>query len=199
MSELPELLVPDADSWREWLAANHQVSPGVRLVLHKKGGTVTALDYAAALDQALCFGWIDGVVGRRDAESFVRRFTPRTKASKWSQINVSHFDKLSADGRMMPAGVAAADAAKADGRWEAAYAGQASAEVPADLAAAIAASPRAQAMFDVLTATNRYAFLFRLANVKTAAARSANIARFTAMLEAGETPYPQKRRPAPAG
>jgi len=169
-------------------------------VLHKKGGTVTALDYAAALDEALCFGWIDGVVGRRDDESFVRRFTPRTKSSKWSQINVSHFERLSADGRMTPAGVAAADAAKADGRWEAAYAGQASMEVPADLSAAIAAAgPRAQAMFGVLTATNRYAFLYRIANVKTPAARAANIARFVAMLDAGETLYPQKRVPGDVG
>lgn len=195
MAELPELLVPDLASWRDWLVHNHTTSTGVRLVLHKKGGTVTALDYAAALDEALCFGWIDGVVGRRDEESFVRRFSPRTKSSKWSQINVGHFDRLSLDGRMTPAGVAAADAAKADGRWEAAYAGQASAEIPGELAAAIADSPRAQAMFDVLTATNRYSFIYRIANVKTPAARAANIARFVQMLEAGETPYPQKRRP----
>jgi uncharacterized protein YdeI (YjbR/CyaY-like superfamily) len=200
MIELPELLVPDAAAWRAWLVEHHPSCPGVRLVLHKKGGTVTALDYAAALDEALCFGWIDGVVGRRDDESFVRRFTPRTKSSKWSQINVSHFERLSADGRMTPAGVAAADAAKADGRWEAAYAGQASMEVPADLSAAIAAAgPRAQAMFGVLTATNRYAFLYRIANVKTPAARAANIARFVAMLDAGETLYPQKRVPGDVG
>jgi len=196
MIELPELLVPDAAAWRAWLVEHQASSPGVRLVLHKKGGTVTALDYAAALDEALCFGWIDGVVGRRDDESFVRRFTPRTKASKWSQINVSHFERLSAEGRMTPAGEAAANAAKADGRWEAAYAGQASMEVPSDLTAAIAAAgPRAHAMFDALTATNRYAFLYRIANVKTPAARSANIARFVAMLDAGETLYPQRRGP----
>ena len=197
MAELPELLLPHADAWRKWLEHNHSSSLGVRLVLHKKGGSVTELDYAAALDEALCFGWIDGVIGKRDAESFLRRFTPRTKASKWSQINVGHFERLVADGRMRPAGVAAADAAKADGRWEAAYAGQAAAEVPADFAAAVAASPRARRMFEVLTATNRYAFLYRLANVKTPAAREANIARFVAMLESGETPYPQSRR-APA-
>ncbi|AIY02811.1 hypothetical protein ART_3212 [Arthrobacter sp. PAMC 25486] len=195
MAELPELLLPHAEAWREWLLDNHASNPGVRLVLHKKGGAVTELDYASALDEALCFGWIDGVVGKRDAESFVRRFTPRTKASRWSKINVGHFERLSLDGRMTAAGIAAADAAKADGRWEAAYAGQASAEVPPDFLAAIAASPRAQAMFDVLTATNRYAFLHRIANVKTAAGRDANIVRFVTMLEAGETPYPQSRQP----
>ena len=199
MAELPELLLPDATAWREWLAEHHDSSPGVRLVLHKKGGNVTELDYAAALDEALCYGWIDGVVGKRDDHSFVRRFTPRTKASKWSKINVGHFERLSEEGRMCPAGVAAADAAKADGRWEAAYSGQASIEMPADFASAIAASPRARAMFEVLTATNRYAFLYRIANVKTEAARKANIARFVAMLESGETPYPQKRRPAADG
>lgn len=195
MAEVPELLLPHADAWREWLERNHCASPGVRLVLHKKGGSVTELDYAAALDEALCFGWIDGVIGKRDAESFVRRFTPRTSASKWSQINVGHFERLVAAGRMRPAGVAAADAAKADGRWEAAYAGQAGAKVPADFAAAVAASPRARGMFRELTATNRYAFLYRLATVKTPAAREANIARFVAMLEAGETPHPQSRQP----
>lgn len=195
MAELPELLLPDALAWRTWLVENHLSSPGVRLVLHKKGGTVTELDYAAALDQALCFGWIDGVVGKRDEQSFVRRFTPRTKASKWSKINVGHFERLTEDGHMQAAGIAAADAAKADGRWEAAYSGQASAEVPQDFAAAIAANAQAQALFEVLTATNRYAFLYRLANVKTAAAREANIIRFVEMLAAGQTPYPQKRRP----
>lgn len=195
MIELPELLLPDAPAWRTWLESHHALSPGVKLVLHKKGGHVTGLDYAAALQEALCFGWIDGVVGKRDDHSFVRRFTPRTKASKWSQINVGHFERLVAEGRMRAAGVAAADAAKADGRWEAAYAGAATAEVPADFAAAIAASPAAAAMFEVLSATNRYAFLYRIANVKTQAAREANIARFVGMLAAQETPYPQKRRP----
>ncbi len=195
MDELPELLLPDATVWRAWLIEHHATSPGVRLVLHNKGGAVTALTYAAALDEALCFGWIDGVAGRRDEGSHRQRFTPRTKSSKWSKINTGHFDRLVAQSRMQPAGIAAADAAKADGRWEAAYAGQATAEVPADVAAAIAASPRAQAMFEVLTAVNRYALINRTTSVKTPAVRAAKIARFVQQLEAGETPYPQKRRP----
>lgn len=196
MVELPELLLADAAAWRAWLGENHASSPGVRLVLHKKGGSVTDLSYAAALDEALCFGWIDGVAGSRDNGSHLRRFTPRTKASKWSKINTGHFDRLVAEGRMEAAGLAAAEAAKADGRWEAAYAGQASAEVPDDLAAAIAANPQAQAMFDVLTATNRYALIYRTTSVKTPAVRAANVARFVQMLAGGEAPYPQKRRPA---
>ncbi|MCQ9162861.1 MULTISPECIES: YdeI family protein [unclassified Arthrobacter] len=199
MIELPELLLPDAAAWRAWLADNHASSAGVRLVLHKKGGTVTALDYAAALDEALCFGWIDGVIGRRDAGSYLTRFTPRTRASKWSGNNVRNIERLAAAGRLEPAGQAAVDAARADGRWEAAYAGQSVAEVPADLAAAIAADPQAQAMFEVLTAVNRYALIYRTATVKTPAARAAKIARFVAMLAAGETPHPQKRRPRATG
>lgn len=195
MAELPELLVSDAAAWRAWLTEHHTTNPGVRLVLHKKGGHVTELNYAAALQEALCFGWIDGVGGKRDDGSHLRRFTPRTKASKWSKINVGHYERLTAAGLMQPAGVAAADAAKADGRWEAAYAGSATIEVPADFAAAIAANPDAAAMFEVLSSTNRYSFLYRVANVKTQKARGANIARFVGMLAAHETPYPQKRRP----
>ena len=195
MAELPELLVPDAPAWRAWLAEHHTTNPGVRLVLHKKGGNVTELNYAAALEEALCFGWIDGVSGKRDDGSHLRRFTPRTKTSKWSKINVGHYERLAAAGLMQPAGVAAADAAKADGRWEAAYAGQASAEVPEDLAAAIVASPPAQAMFEVLTSVNRYALIYRTNSVKSPSVRAAKIAGFVAMLEAGETPHPQKRRP----
>lgn len=195
MIELPELLLPDAAAWRAWLAEHHAQQPGVRLVLHKKGGTTTALTYAAALDEALCFGWIDGVAGKRDDGSYLQRFTPRTRTSKWSKINTGHYDRLVAAGRMEPAGVAAADAAKADGRWEAAYSAQSVAEVPEDLAAAIAANPQAQAMFAVLTAVNRYALIHRTVSVKTPAVRAAKIARFVDMLAAGQTPYPQKRKP----
>lgn len=195
MIELPELLLPDAPAWRGWLAGHHAQLPGVRLVLHKKGGSTTTLTYAAALDEALCFGWIDGVAGKRDDGSYLQRFTPRTRTSKWSKINTGHYDRLVAAGRMEPAGVAAADAAKADGRWEAAYSAQSTAELPADLAAAIAANPQAQAMFEVLTATNRYALIYRTASVKTPAVRVAKIARFVDMLAAGQTPYPQKRQP----
>lgn len=195
MAELPELLVSDAAAWRAWLTEHHTTNPGVRLVLHKKGGHVTELNYAAALQEALCFGWIDGVGGKRDDGSHLRRFTPRTKASKWSKINVGHYERLVAAGLMEPAGVAAADAAKSDGRWEAAYSGQASAEVPEDLAAAIAASPPAQAMFEVLTSVNRYALIYRTNSVKSPSVRAAKIAGFVAMLAAQETPYPQKRKP----
>jgi uncharacterized protein YdeI (YjbR/CyaY-like superfamily) len=191
--ELEELLVPDAAAWRGWLEENHKTSPGVWLVLHKKGGQVTALDYAAALDEALCFGWIDGQARSRDGESSFQRMTPRGPKSSWSARNVSHVARLEAEGRMTDAGWAAA---KEDGRWDKAYEGQASAEVPADLAAAIAAVPAAQAMFDVLTKTNRYALIYRTNSVKQAATRERKISGFVEMLARGEASYPQKKRPA---
>jgi uncharacterized protein YdeI (YjbR/CyaY-like superfamily) len=193
--DLPELLLPDAAAWRRWLEQNHADSPGVWLVLHKKGGNVTALTYAAALDEALCFGWIDGQARRRDAQSSFQRFTPRGPRSAWSARNVGHVARLAEEDRMRPAGWAAVEAAKADGRWERAYAGPATAEVPEDLAAAIGVNPAAQAMFDVLTAQNRFALIYRLGQVRTPAARERKIAGFVDMLARQETPYPQKRRP----
>ena len=194
--ELEELLVKDAAEWRTWLESNHADSPGVWLVLHKKGGAVTELDYEAALNEALCFGWIDGQARRRDDDSSFQRMTRRGPKSVWSARNVDRVGRLEVDGKMTAAGRAAVDAAKADGRWEAAYSGQATAEVPADLAAAIAAVPAAQAMFDVLTSVNRYALIYRTNSVKQPATRARKIAGFVEMLARGETPYPQKKRPA---
>ncbi|MDF2051779.1 YdeI/OmpD-associated family protein [Arthrobacter sp. Cr_A7] len=196
--ELEELLVPDAAAWRTWLEANHQSSPGVWLVLHKKGGHITELDYAAALDEALCFGWIDGQARRRDDESSFQRMTPRGRRSVWSARNVTYVARLEEEGKMADAGRAAVEAAKADGRWDAAYAGQATAEMPPDLAAAIAAVPAAQAMFDVLTRSNRFALIVRTNSAKQAATRERRIAGFVEMLARGEAPYPQKKRPGDA-
>jgi uncharacterized protein YdeI (YjbR/CyaY-like superfamily) len=198
-NELQELLVPDAAAWRAWLESHHTDSPGVWLVLHKKGGEVTELDYDAALDEALCFGWIDGQVRRRDGGSYVQRMTRRNGKSPWSGRNVRHVARLEAAGKMTAAGRAAVESAKADGRWEAAYAGQATAEVPGDLAMAIAAIPEAQAMFDVLSSANRYALIYRTNSVKQAATRERKIAGFVEMLARGETPYPQKKPPPEAG
>ncbi|WP_369046386.1 YdeI/OmpD-associated family protein [Sinomonas sp. P10A9] len=193
--ELPELLVADAAEWRSWLAENHAESRGVWLVLHKKGGTVTGLQYEPAVLEALCFGWIDGQLRARDAESSAIRFTPRSRTSRWSQSNVDRVGRLEAEGRMTPAGRAAVDAARSDGRWELAYAGAAAAETPADLAAAIAAVPEAQAMFDVLTSTNRFALIYRTTSVKKPETRARKIAEYVDMLARHETIYPQKRRP----
>jgi uncharacterized protein YdeI (YjbR/CyaY-like superfamily) len=197
--ELEELLLPDAAAWRSWLETNHSTSPGVWLVLHKKGGNATELDYAAALDEALCFGWIDGQTRRRDEQTSLQRMTPRRPRSPWSARNVGHVARLDAAGRMTDAGWAAVNKAKADGRWDNAYGGQAVAEVPEDLAAAIAAVPAAQAMFDVLTGTNRFAMIYRVNSAVRPATREKRIAEFVAMLARGESLYPQKKRPEGLG
>jgi uncharacterized protein YdeI (YjbR/CyaY-like superfamily) len=188
---LPELLILDAGAWREWLHANHE-GTGVWLVLAKKGVTEpTRLTYDEALEDALCFGWIDGQVGRRDERTYRQRFTPRRARSSWSQRNVGLIERLAGEGRMHPAGHAAVERAKQDGRWEAAYAGQATVEVPDDLAAALAAKPTALAMFETLSSQNRYAVLYRIGEAKRAETRARRIERFVAMLARGETIHPQ--------
>ncbi|GAA3452549.1 YdeI/OmpD-associated family protein [Dactylosporangium matsuzakiense] len=194
-AELDELIVADADALRAWLAANHTTSPGVWLALGKKGGTVTTLTWQQAVDEALCVGWIDGQARKGDAAMSWIRYTPRSARSAWSQRNVTHVARLEAQGLMRPAGIAAVEAAKADGRWAAAYAPPSEAEVPPDLAAAIAAEPQAQAMFDVLTKTNRFALIYRVNAVKRAETRSRKIGEFVAMLARHETIHPQKARP----
>lgn len=193
--DLPELLLADAPAWRAWLEENHHVHPGVFLVMHKKGGAVTALTQKAALDEALCFGWIDGLIRRRDEGSYLTRFTPRAARSSWSLANVANIERLQEQGLMRPAGLAAVEAAKADGRWELAYAGQATAELPPDLAAAIAVVPAAAQMLEVLTSQNRYALIFRLSQLRPGAARDRRIEQFVQMLARHEAPYPQRRQP----
>jgi len=193
--ELPELLVADETEWRSWLSRNHSESKGVWLVLAKKGTTSpTTLSYDSALDQAICFGWIDGQLRRRDDTTFRRRFSPRTVRSAWSQRNVTIAERLLASGRMHRTGENEVQKAKADGRWQAAYAGQASIEVPEDLQAALIASPGAQAMFDMLTSANRYAVLYRIGNAKKPETRARRIERFVQMLARGETIHPQGPR-----
>jgi len=198
--DLPELTVPDAAGWRAWLREHHGDPTGVWLVLAKKGTTrPTSLTYDEALDEALCCGWIDGQVRRGDEATYRQRFTPRRARSPWSARNVGIVDRLVAEGRMHPAGVAEVERARADGRWEAAYPGATDATVPPDLAAALAAEPRARAMFDALTSQNRYAVLYRLSTARRPETRARRLEGFVAMLVRGETPYPQKRTgPPPA-
>ncbi len=192
--EAIELTVPDRAAWRAWLVEHHDGSARVWLTLAKKGTTEpTSLRYDDALEEALCFGWIDGLTQRVDAATYRQRFTPRRARSTWSQRNVGRVERLTADGRMHPAGIAEVERAKADGRWQSAYSGQADLDVPDELAAALAAEPRAQAMFDILTKQNRYAVLYRIGDAKRAETRARRIAQFVAMLARGETVYPQKR------
>jgi uncharacterized protein YdeI (YjbR/CyaY-like superfamily) len=191
--ELPELIVRDAAAWRTWLAGHHAEPAGVWLVLAKKGTEKpTSLTYDQALEEALCHGWIDGQVGRRDEGTYRQRFTPRRRRSAWSKRNTGIAERLIAEDRMRPAGHAEVERAKADGRWEAAYAGPASMEVPADLAEALAAEPKAQAMFEGLNSQNRYAVLYRIATAKRADTRARRIEQFVTMLARGETVYPQR-------
>src|SRR3954452_13960220 len=195
-AELAELIVADAEALRAWLTEHHAASAGVWLALTKKAGTVTTLTWQQAVDEALCFGWIDGQARKGNQDISWIRFTPRTARSSWSQRNVAHVARLESQGRMLPAGRAAVEAAKADGRWAVAYAPPSEAEVPADLVAAIAADPAAQAMFDVLTKTNRFALIHRLNAVKRTQTRERKIGEFVAMRARQETVSPQKANPA---
>jgi uncharacterized protein YdeI (YjbR/CyaY-like superfamily) len=191
----PNWLSLDARAWREWLGRNHADRAGVMLVLAKKGTTSpTSLTYDQALEEAICFGWIDGQVRRRDERTYFQRFTPRRARSRWSKRNTTLAERLISEGRMQASGIAEVERAKADGRWEAAYAGPATARVPDDLAAALAAEPKAMTMFRRLTSQNRYAILHRIEAVKRPETRARKIAEFVAMLARGETVHPQTRR-----
>ncbi|HZO62157.1 MAG TPA: YdeI/OmpD-associated family protein [Gaiellaceae bacterium] len=192
--ESAELVVRDAAAWRAWLGDHHEEQDGVWLVLARKGVTEpTSVTYDEALEEALCHGWIDGQVRRRDETTYGQRFTPRRRRSPWSQRNVGLAERLAAEGRMHPAGAAEVGRAKADGRWAAAYAGPAGAGVPDDLSRALAKSPGARAMFDILTSRNRFAVIHRITEAKRADTRARRIVRYVSMLERGETPYPQRR------
>ncbi|MFT7767037.1 YdeI/OmpD-associated family protein [Clavibacter tessellarius] len=186
------LTVPDRAAWRAWLDAHEESSDGVWLVLAKKGTTdPTSLTYAEALDEALCSGWIDGQTASIDERVFRRRFTPRRKASLWSERNIGLVATLTAEGRMRPAGLREVERAQADGRWERAYAGQASAAEPEDLLAALSASPAAAATFGTLSKVDRYAVIHRVATAPNATVRANRLAKLVAMLERGEAPHPR--------
>lgn len=188
-----ELTVPDVDAWRAWLAEHVDHQPGVWLTLAKKGVTSpTSLTYAQALQEALCQGWIDGQAKRIDDHVYRQRFTPRRARSLWSARNVGYVAALTAQGRMQPNGIAEVERAKADGRWDAAYAGPATATVPDDLAAALAAQPAAEALWAELDAQNRYAVIFRVTTAAKPETRARRIAANVAMLARGETPYPRR-------
>ena len=165
------------------------------LVLAKKGKVApTSLTYEEALEEAICFGWIDGQVRRRDEETYLQRFTPRRARSRWSKRNPVLAERLIGAGRMRASGFAEVERAKADGRWEAAYVGAAEAAVPDDLAAALSAEPNADETFRRLTSQNRYAILYRIEAVKRPETRARKIAEFVAMLARGETLHPQAPR-----
>lgn len=176
--------------WEAWLEDNHSKSDGVWIQIAKKSAAIESVRYPEVLDSALCFGWIDGRREALDEHYFLQRFTPRRPRSKWSQVNRDNAERLIADGRMRPAGLAEVQRAKADGRWVAAYASQRSITVPEDLQRELDARPKARAFFAELTSQNRYAILFRLHDAKRPQTRAQRLAKFVAMLEAGETIHP---------
>lgn len=183
-------------AFEAWLRRNHARETELWLRIYKKGSGVPTVTLAQALDVALCRGWIDGIRKALDEQSFLQRYTPRRARSIWSQINREHIQRLTAAGRMTPHGQRQVDAARADGRWDAAYAPIRSAtkdSIPADLRAAIEASPRARRMFETLGRQNLFALAFRTNSMKTPAGRARKIAALVAMLERGETIVPERR------
>jgi uncharacterized protein YdeI (YjbR/CyaY-like superfamily) len=188
-----------AAAFERWLARHHDREPEIWLRIFKKESGLPTVTAAQALEVVLCWGWIDGLRKSHDEQSFLQRYTPRTKKSLWSQVNRDHVTRLTAAGRMTPHGQRQIDAAKADGRWDAAYAPIRSASVesiPADLRAAIDASPRARKTFATLSKMNLFALAFRTNNMKTAAGRARKIAELVAMLERGDRIVPQPSAPA---
>ncbi|AKR58056.1 putative periplasmic membrane protein [Devosia sp. H5989] len=199
-------VIPNPDKIREfeteaefeaWMAANHTGETEIWVKYHKKGSGRRTIVYAEALDVALCYGWIDGIGKPFDAHSYLQRFTPRKAKSIWSQRNRDKVEKLIAAGRMTEHGLRQIEAAKADGRWDRAYASPGKMETPPDLLAAIEANPAAYETFTQLNATNRYALAFRTHNMKTEAGRRKKIATFVEMLARGEAPYPQAFKDKP--
>ena len=188
-TDLPVLAFADQAALEEWLDAEHATAPGLYVRLAKKGAGVPSVTYAELVESVLCFGWIDGRSQRLDETSYLQRITPRRARSVWSQKNVAAVEALTAAGRMRPAGLAAVAAARADGRWERAYAGPATITVPDDLAAALAADPAAQQAFAGLDGRNRYAVLHRVATAATPPTRARRIAALVTMLAEGRRPH----------
>jgi uncharacterized protein YdeI (YjbR/CyaY-like superfamily) len=184
-TDLPVLPFPDAAALEAWLEENHTTAPGLYVKIAKKGTGISSVDWAGMVEVLLCFGWIDGRANRVDDTWYVQRITPRRKKSVWSLKNVETVERLTAEGRMRPAGLAVVEAAQADGRWERAYAGPSTITVPDDLAAALDVEPAARAAFDGLTGQNRYAVLWRVHTAGTPATRAKRIAALVQMLADG--------------
>ncbi len=185
--DLEILQCATAHEWAGWLGAHHADSAGVWLKLAKQGAPTATVTYPQALDVAICHGWIDGQKRGFDDSFWLQRFTPRGPRSKWSQINRDKATALMVAGRMQTPGLAQVQAAQADGRWEAAYEPQSRATVPEDLQAALDANPAAKDFFSTLSGARRYAFLYRLHNVRSPARRAQRIAAYVVMLSEGRT------------
>ena len=179
-----------AEEFETWLSVNHATCPGVWLKLRRKKPGIVALDYAQALEVALCHGWIDGQKDKLDDQHWLQRFTPRTSRSRWSKVNRDKVAALIEQGRMRPAGLAEVERAKADGRWQAAYDGARAASVPDDLVAALTANPAAAEFFERLDGRNRFAILYRIQDAKRPETRARRIEQYVAMLAEGRKLHP---------
>lgn len=187
MPDLPVKRFRSRATWERWLLTHHEASDGIWLEMAKKQSGLPSVSHAEALEVALCCGWIDGQTMSVDANWYRQRFTPRRPRSKWSQINCAAVERLHAEGRLTPAGIREMDAARADGRWEAAYASSSRMTVPDDLAARLKTNRRARRFFEQLDSRNRYAILYRLHDAKRPETRQRRLEKFVQMLEAGET------------
>ena len=180
----------DAKVFAKWLRANHAKVPELWLKFAKAGSGIASVTYAEALDEALCWGWIDGQKKPFDEQYWLQRFVPRGPKSIWSKINRDHTVRLTNEGRMQPQGQARIDVAMADGRWDKAYDGASKMEIPDDLLSAIEAEPKALELFLKLNSANRFSLAFRVHNMKTEAGRKKKIEAIVEMLTRGETPHP---------
>ena len=183
--DLPTKHFKNQKAWEKWLVANAE-GKGIWLQIAKKDSGIASVNYAEALEIALCHGWIDGQKRGLDGQFFLQRFTPRRPRSLWSKINIAHVERLIAAGRMQPGGLREVEAAKADGRWDVAYQSFSGMEVPAELAEALKKNKKAKAFFDQLDKTNRYSFCWRVHTAKKAETRLARAEKFVGMLARGE-------------
>jgi uncharacterized protein YdeI (YjbR/CyaY-like superfamily) len=184
----------DAESFYRWLGKHHDKADEVWIKIHKVDSGIRSITPKEAIDVVLCWGWIDGLRKSFDDKSYLQRYTPRTRKSIWSQINVDNVARLIREGRMTERGLKEVDLAKSDGRWARAYGSGKDMKIPDDLQAAIDAEPTARAMLAKLSAQNRFALAFRTHNMKTEAGRKRKIEALVAMLKRGETIYPQSKK-----
>lgn len=188
-TDLPTKSFANKTKWTDWLAKQHDKSTGVWLKLAKKDSGIPSVTYEEALDVALCYGWIDGQKKGFDEKYWLQKFTPRGPKSIWSKINTEKAERLIASGEMKPAGLKAIEAAKQDGRWDAAYSSQKNISVPEDFQVALDKNKKAKAFFATLKSAERYSFLFRIHNAKKPETRAKRIQQFVEMLESGEKIY----------
>lgn len=187
--DLPMLAFETQEEWRIWLEKNHEISNGIWMQFFKKATGIQTIVYAEALDEALCFGWIDGQTRSLDEKSYLQRFTPRRKKSIWSKRNTEHVARLEKLGKMAPSGWAQVEAAKADGRWERAYSPPSDMKAPEDWLKALEKNKKAKAFFETLNKSNTFAIFFQLQSAKKPETRERRLKKFMEMMERGEKLY----------